>query len=151
MNGKHVTGVAKISMFEAHVHILAIFVSQSFGWLNSRFSWWNSYLSAVPGLSMIKQSLNHHFTQWNPASLGPFGQARSLAHSAQSGTAVAAEAPVTTPVIHKCRGGENLHGMIPWNVYEIPWFMRNHFMKFQNWIGHWTNLWWFMYYSLGDG
>jgi hypothetical protein len=41
--------------------------------------------------------------------------------------------------------------MIPWNVYEIPWFMRNHFMKFQNWIGHWTNLWWFMYYSLGDG
>lgn len=34
MNGKHVTGVAKISMFEAHVHILAallaIFVSQFF-------------------------------------------------------------------------------------------------------------------------
>jgi len=43
MNGKHVTGVAKISMLEAHVHILAgllaIFVSQSFGWLNLRFSW----------------------------------------------------------------------------------------------------------------
>ena len=147
MNGKHVTGVAKISMLEAHVHILAgllaIFVSQSFGWLNLRFSWWNSYLSAVPGLLMLKQSLNHHFTQWNPASLGPFGQARSLAHSAQSGTAVTAEAPVTTPVIHKCRGGGNHHGMTMkclWNT-----------MNFQNWIGQWTNSWWFMYYSLGDG